>query len=370
MALRRLLEKSAIRDLYDKVVAGRRLDEKDAQRLYETDDLHVLGMMADHVRRALNGNAVFYNINRHIDYSNVCVADCRFCAYSRLPGEAGAWEFSREEIIQKAREARERVGITELHIVGGLHPGLSFEWYEGLLRDLRAAVPDVHLKCFTAVEIHYFSKTFGMTHTEVLRRLMAAGLGSLPGGGAEIFHPDVRRKICPGKADADQFLAVHRAAHSLGLKTNVTMLYGHVETYAHRVDHLRRLRELQDETKGFQVFIPLAFHPGNTKLEGVARASGIEDLKNLAISRVYLDNFPHLKAYWVTLGVRLAQIALSFGVDDLDGTVMAETIHHMAGSDTPQALGADGLQTLIREAGREPVERDSLYRRIVAGNPA
>jgi aminodeoxyfutalosine synthase len=364
LALKPLLEKSPVRDIADKVMRGRRLDEADALRLYETPDIHVLGMLADHVRRRLVGDAAFYNINRHIDYSNVCVADCRFCAYSRSPGEKGAWELSREEIVKKAREAREKEGVTELHVVGGLHPGLSFQWYEGLLRDLKAAVPDVHLKCFTAVEIHYFSETFRMTHAEVLRRLMESGLGSLPGGGAEIFHPEVREKICPGKADAEQFLAVHRAAHVLGLKTNVTMLYGHVETYAHRVDHLARLRALQDETQGFQVFIPLAFHPENTGLEGRLRVSGIEDLKNLAVSRLFLDNFPHLKAYWVTLGTRLAQIALAFGVDDLDGTVMEETIHHMAGSDAPQTMTRAGLESLIREAGREPVERDSLYRPV------
>jgi aminodeoxyfutalosine synthase len=237
-----------------------------------------------------------------------------------------------------------------------------------MLRLLKQALPEVHLKAFTAVEIHAFSQRFGMTHEDVLKRLIAAGLDSMPGGGAEIFHPDVRKRICPNKADANQWLSVHRTAHKLGLKTNATMLYGHVETYAHRVDHLRRLRELQDETGGFQAFVPLVFHPDHTALDQYAKPSGVEDLRTFAISRLYLDNIPHLKAYWVTLGVKLAQVALSFGVDDLDGTVMEETIHHMAGSNTPQTLGVEDLRRLILEVGRTPVERDSLYRPIVSND--
>jgi aminodeoxyfutalosine synthase len=362
VVLKRHLENSPLRDLYGKVMAGERLTDADALRLFESDDLFTLGAMADHVRTARHGDATYYNINRHIDYTNVCMTTCKFCAFSRFPGEAGAWELSHEQIAQKAREARAKEGITELHIVGGLHPDYPLDWYEGMLRALKAAVPTVHLKCFTAVEIHYFAEKFDLSHAEVLGRLKAAGLDSMPGGGAEIFHPDVRGEICPGKADADQWIAVHRAAHGLGLKTNATMLYGHVETYAHRVDHMRRLRELQDETGGFQTFIPLAFHPDHTAMDRFARPSGVEDLKTLAVGRLYLDNFPHVKAYWVMLGIRLAQLSLAFGVDDLDGTVMEETIYHMAGADTPQALTVAELQRLIREVGRTPVERDTLYK--------
>ena len=362
--LKRHLDSSPLRDLHDKALSGARLSDADALRLFETDDLHTLGAMADHVRRRLNGESVYYNINRHIDYSNLCATSCKFCAYSRFPGEEGAWDYSHEQITAKAREARDREGVTELHIVGGLHPDHPLSWYEGMLTALKKSVPQVHLKCFTAVEIQYFSEKFNLSPREVLERLKKAGLDSMPGGGAEIFHPDVRREICPGKPDADQWIAVHRAAHGLGLRTNATMLYGHVETYAHRVDHMRRLRELQDETKGFQTFIPLAFHPDHTAMDRYARPSGIEDLKTLAVGRLYLDNFPHVKAYWVMLGVRLAQLSLDYGVDDLDGTVLEETIYHMAGADTPQALTVADLRRLIEEAGFKPVERDTLYRNL------
>ena len=359
--LKKQLDASPIRDLYEKAASGARFIDAEALHLFETKDLHTLAVMADLVRERMHGNRVVYNRNRHIDYSNLCDTSCAFCAYSRSPGQEGSWDLTHEQIIQKALEASGE-GASEIHIVGGLHPTHPFEWYEEMLRALKKAVPGLHLKCFTAVEIHYFSEKFSLTREEVLRRLIVAGLDSMPGGGAEIFHPEVREKICPGKADAAQWLAVHRTAHRLGLKTNATMLYGHVETYAHRVDHLRRLRELQDETGGFQAFVPLVFHPDNTSMDGNVRPSGLEDLKTFAVSRLYLDNIPHLKAYWVTLGLKMAQIALSFGVDDLDGTVMEETIHHMAGSDTPQAVSTEDLCRLIREAGRIPVERDSLYR--------
>ena len=385
------------------------MTDADALRLFETSDLHTLASLADGIRAVQHGTKVFYNRNRHIDYSNICTSNCSFCAFSRLPGKTeGAWDWTHEEIVQKALDtcalggvselhvvggvertqpsavltggthplctpdvkgtgtSQKSQGITELHVVGGLHPSHPLGWYEKMLRLLKQALPGVHLKAFTAVEIHAFSQRFGMTHEDVLKRLIAAGLNSMPGGGAEIFHPDVRKRICPNKADADQWLSVHRIAHKLGLKTNATMLYGHVETYAHRVDHLRRLRELQDETGGFQAFVPLVFHPDHTALDQYAKPSGVEDLRTFAVSRLYLDNIPHLKAYWVTLGVKLAQVALSFGVDDLDGTVMEETIHHMAGSNTPQTLGVEDLRRLILEVGRTPVERDSLYRPIVS----
>ncbi len=364
MTLKRLLNPSPIRDIYEKVEQGVRITDEDALRLYHTNDLYVLGAMANLAREKKNGNTTYYNINRHIDYTNVCATTCKFCAFSRFEGEEGAFEFTHQQIAQKAREAFEKEGITELHIVGGLHPTYEFEWYEQMLRLLKKTVPGVHLKCFTAVEINFFADKYNLSYEEVLKRLKAAGLDSMPGGGAEIFHPEVREQICPGKATADQWVEVHRTAHRLGLKTNATMLYGHMEKYEHRVDHMRRLRELQDETGGFQTFIPLAFHPDHTAMDQLARPSGMEDLKTLAVGRVYLDNFPHLKAYWIMLGVKLAQLSLSYGVDDIDGTVIEEKIYHMAGADTPEIMTVADLRKLIQEAGRTPVERDTLYQEL------
>jgi aminodeoxyfutalosine synthase len=364
LLFKRLLAQSSVKDIYEKVEQGVRITDEDALRLYQTNDLHVLGAMANLVRERKNGNDTFYNINRHIDYTNVCATTCKFCAFSRFEGEEGAFEFTHQQIAQKAREGFEREGITELHIVGGLHPNYDLEWYEQMLQLLKKTVPSVHLKCFTGVEINFFADKFNMSYKDVLSRLMAAGLDSMPGGGAEIFHPEVREQICPGKGTADQWIEVHRTAHGLGLKTNATMLYGHVEKYEHRVDHMRRLRALQDETGGFQTFIPLAFHPDHTAMDHFARPSGIEDLKTLAIGRVYLDNFPHIKAYWIMLGIKLAQLSLSYGVDDIDGTVIEENIYHMAGAETPEIMTVAELRRLIQEAGRTPVERDTLYKEL------
>jgi aminodeoxyfutalosine synthase len=364
LVLQRLLKESPLRDIYEKVEQGQRITDGDALRLYEAHDLYVLGAMANLVREKKNSDRTYYNINRHIDYTNVCATTCKFCAFSRFEGEEGAFEFTHQQIAQRAREAHEREHITELHIVGGCHPTYKFEWYEEMLRLLKKTVPQVHLKCFTAVEICYFADKYQMSYESVLGRLKAAGLDSLPGGGAEIFHPEVREQICPGKATADQWLKVHRCAHRLGLKTNATMLYGHIEHYGHRVDHMRRLRELQDETGGFQTFVPLAFHPDHTSMDQFARPSGMEDLKTLAVGRIYLDNFPHIKAYWVTLGAKLAQLSLSYGVDDIDGTVIEEKIYHMAGADTPEVMTVQDLRKLIRDAGRTPVERDTLYKEL------
>ncbi|HTA76225.1 MAG TPA: aminofutalosine synthase MqnE [bacterium] len=364
MALKRLLDQSPIKNIYDKVEAGTRITDEDALRLYKTNDMYTLGAMANIVRERKNGNNTYYNKNRHIDYSNVCSTTCKFCAFSRFEGEEGAFEFTHQQLAAKAREAYQLEGITELHIVGGLHPTYTFEWYEEMLRVLKAAVPGIHLKCFTGVEINFFAEKYNMTHEEILTRLKAAGLGSMPGGGAEIFHPDVREEICPGKGNAEQWLTVHRTAHRLGMRTNATMLYGHIETYEHRVDHMSRLRKLQDETGGFQTFIPLAFHPDHTQMDHFARPSGVEDLKTLAIGRVYLDNFDHIKAYWISMGVRLAQMSLAFGVDDIDGTVIDEKIYRMAGADSPEVMTAKDLQALIRDAGRMPVERDTLYKEL------
>ena len=251
--------------------------------------------------------------------------------------------------------------LTELHMVNGLHPQLPFEWYEQLLRGFKRVRPHVHLKCFTGVEIHFFAEKFGMTHTQVLTRLRASGLGSLPGGGAEILHPDVRKRIAPDKADGEQYLAVHRAAHALGMKTNCTMLYGHIETFEHRVDHLLRLRALQDDTSGFQCFIPLAFHNENNSLHKLPEPTAVDDLRTIAVSRLLLDNIPHIKAYWVSMGEGIAQVALRFGADDLDGTIVHETIYHAAGSRVPMGMTRADLVRLIHEAGRVPVERDTEY---------
>ena len=362
--MKRQIEQSSLRNIYEKVEAGVRISDEDALHLFETRDLFTLGAMANLVRERQNGDRAYYNINRHIDYTNVCVNHCKFCAFSRSRGEEAAFELTHEQIALKAREAFEREHVTELHIVGGLHPDHGLEWYEEMLGLLKKTVPDVHLKCFTAVEIHYFSEKSGLPYGEILARLKNAGLDSMPGGGAEIFHAEVRKKICPNKATADQWLEVHRTAHNLGLKTNATMLYGHIEKYSHRVDHMRRLRELQDETGGFQAFVPLAFHPSRPDMGALAGPSGIEDLKTLAVGRIYLDSFPHLKAYWVTLGARLAQLSLSYGVDDMDGTVIEENIYRMAGAGTPEAMTVEELRKLIREAGRVPVERDTLYNEI------
>ena len=353
-----------MRDIYEKVQSGTRITDGEALRLYETNDLHTLGAMANLVRERKNGDNTYYNINRHIDYTNVCETTCKFCAFSRFENEEGAFSFTHQQIAQKATEAFEKEHITELHIVGGLHPKYELDWYETMLRLLKKTVPTVHLKCFTAVEIAYFADKFNMTYEQILSRLKSAGLDSMPGGGAEIFHPEVREKICPGKADANQWMEVHKTAHRLGLKTNVTMLYGHIENYSHRVDHMRRVRETQDETGGFQVFIPLAFHPDHTAMDHFARPSGVEDLKTLAVGRIYLDNFAHIKAYWVTMGPRLAQLSLSYGVDDIDGTVIEENIYRMAGSDTPEGMSVTALKNLIRDAGRVPVERNSIYQAV------
>ena len=357
---------SELRAIRSKVEAGERLSADEGKFLFRADvDLHELGRLADRVRRHRNGDAAYYNINAHLNPTNVCIYRCPLCAYSRDPGDAGAYVMSDEEILACGREAVES-GATELHIVGGVHPAKDFLWYKAILGSLHEAYPRLHLKAWTAVEIAWFAESTGRTIRAVLEDLMAAGLGSLPGGGAEIFDADVRRRIAPRKADADTWLAVHRAAHGLGLRSNATMLYGHLESVAHRVDHLLRLRDLQDETGGFQAFIPLAFHPQGTQLAHVVPhpPTASDDLRTVAVSRLLLDNFEHIKAYWISLGVPTAQIALCYGADDLDGTVRHEKIHHEAGSKAPEVLSVDELEALIAEAGFTPIERDTLYRRV------
>lgn len=360
----RALERDGLGGIRDKVMNGERLDEAEALRLFEAKDLAALGALANHVRESRHGDLTFYNRNVHLNPTNVCVATCKFCSFAR-PDDRHASEGYTMTLEQAVEHvvSRRPLGITEVHIVSGLHPDLPWDYYVETVRRLRQAWPELHIKAYTAVELHFFAQKFGKTHGQVLRELVDAGLTTIPGGGAEIFAPRVRRKICDDKATADEWLAVHRAAHQLGIKSNATMLYGHIETLAERVDHMARLRAVQDETRGFQVFIPLAFHPEHNMIgKAFPGPTGYDGLRTYAVARLFLDNFDHLKAYWVSLGERMAQASLSFGVDDVDGTVLTERIYHMAGATTPQALLEPQLHRLIRAAGRVPAERDSLYR--------
>jgi aminodeoxyfutalosine synthase len=348
----------------EKVAAGERLSFDDGVYLYDQADLFSLGELANVVRERKNGNFTYYNVNTHLNPTNVCVYRCTFCAFrADLKSEKG-YVMPDEQILERAAEA-DRRGATEVHIVGGLHHQLPYEWYLNVVRIIHQNYPRLHLKAYTAVEWDWFARLTGRPTRDLLAEFKEAGLGSLPGGGAEIFHPEVRDQICEHKADASEWIRIHREAHELGLRTNATMLYGHIEETRHRVDHLIRLRELQDETGGFQTFIPLAFHPDNTRLDHIAKPSGMMDIKTMAVSRLMLDNFQHIKAYWVMLGIKTAQVSLSFGADDLDGTVVHEKIYHDAGSDTPQELTVAEIRRLIEEAGRVPVERDTLYREVV-----
>jgi aminodeoxyfutalosine synthase len=355
-----------LRPIAEKVEAGQRISETDALTLYQSSDLNALGMIANVLRERKNGNYATYIHNRYINYSNICVLSCQFCAFAAKKRDAHAFEYAIDEIIGAVREALS-LGITEVHMVGGLHPTLKKEWYLELLRGLRALDPDLHLKAFTAIEVRHFAeRIFRMSIRETLETLREAGLGSITGGGAEIFDPIVRDKVCRGKETAAEWLDVHRTWHQMGGRSTCTMLYGHIETLAQRVDHLRQLRELQDETGGFTGFVPFAFEPSHSHgiLTRIKRASEFEQLRNLAVSRIYLDNIDHLTAYWVSLGLPLAQVSLSYGVDDLHGTILEEKIFHMAGATTPQQQTVTALEHAIREAGREPAQRDSYYRRI------
>ncbi|PYJ46705.1 MAG: aminofutalosine synthase MqnE [Verrucomicrobia bacterium] len=355
-----------LRPIAEKVEAGQRISETDALTLYRSSDLNALGMIANVLRERKNGNYATYIHNRYINYSNVCILSCQFCAFAAKKRDAHAFEYAIDEIIGAVRDALS-LGITEVHMVGGLHPTLKKEWYLELLRRLRALDPDLHIKAFTAIEVRHFAeRIFRMSIRETLGTLREAGLGSITGGGAEIFDPIVRDKICRGKETAAEWLDVHRTWHQIGGRSTCTMLYGHIETLAQRVDHLRQLRELQDETAGFTGFIPFAFEPSRSLgiLAHIKRASAFEQLRNLAVSRIYLDNIDHLTAYWVSLGLPLAQVSLSYGVDDLHGTILEEKIFHMAGATTPQQQTVATLEHAIREAHREPVQRDSYYRHI------
>ena len=347
----------------EKVLACERLDLDDAVALYRSPDILAVGWLANHVRERLHGNVAYFNVNRHINPTNVCVAACRLCAFGRKKDAPGAYTMALEEAYETAASGYTEA-VTEFHIVGGLHPDLPFQYYLDLIAGLKERFPLVHIKALTMVEIAFLSRRAKLSIEETLRQLKDSGLDSLPGGGAEIFHERVRRVICDHKIDGDQWLETARTAHRLGLKSNATMLYGHIENDEDRADHLIRLRRLQDDTHGFQTFIPLAFHPANTPLQHLFTTTGMADLKSIAVGRLVLDNFPHIKAYWQMMSPKVAQIALRFGADDIDGTVIEEKIYHDAGATTPQGLRRRELMRLITEAGREPVERDTMYRPV------
>ena len=347
-----------------KVEQGGRLNLDEGIFLYSPEVcLHEVGELANMVRERINGNVGYYNINTHLTPTNVCIYRCRFCAFRSDLRDPKGYVMSDEQILARGKEAVEN-GCTEMHIVGGLHHKLGYDWYRGLIETLHDAYPKLHLKGWTAVEIDWVEFLTKKPLKEILMDLRSVGLGSMPGGGAEIFHPEVRDQICEHKANSHKWIEIHQAAHEIGLKTNCTMLYGHVEQPYHRIDHLLRLRDLQDRTGGFQTFIPLAFHPENTKLSNIKKPSALMDLRTMAISRLMLDNIPHIKAYWIMLGIGTAQTALAYGADDIDGTVRHELIYHDAGATTPEMLSVDQIRQLIVEAGREPVERDTIYRHV------
>ena len=360
---RRLLD-PALLPILEKVEAGLRLTGEEGMELYASRDLNGLGFMANIVRKRKNGNVATYVFNRYVNYSNVCILNCQFCAFSAKKRDPHAFEMAITEVAAKTGEAWES-GATEIHMVGGLHPTLPSSWYLDLLRAMRDAAPGIHLKAFTAIEIRHLSdRIFKKPLRETLEILRDAGLNALTGGGAEIFDQQVRDTICVGKETGEEWLEVHRTWHQMGGRSTATMLYGHVETAAHRIDHLIRLRGLQDETHGFTGFIPFAFVPETTELAHIRPACSTDELKNLAISRLMLDNFDHITGYWISLGLPLASIALNYGVDDLHGTIQEEKIFHMAGAKTPQQQTIAAMEKAIREAGREPMQRNTFYERI------
>jgi len=381
----------AVKKIEKKMLSGHRLTADDALSLFQSDDIFTLGRLANLVAESKNGKNAYFVRNHHINPTNICVNRCKFCAFSRSKGEKGAYELSIKEIIKKLKEGQESrvksqessekrktrasaknltlnskllTPYSEVHIVGGLHPDRQFDFYIEMLRQIKKHFPYIHIKAFTAVEIDYFSKISGLTLTDTLCALKSAGLDSMPGGGAEIFNARVRNRICPEKINSQRWLQIMEEAHNAGIRTNATMLYGHLEKYEHRVEHMQRLRDLQDRTGGFQAFIPLAFHPLNTKIDGAKYTSGIDDLKTIAVSRLFLDNIPHIKAYWIMLGEKIAQLALMFGADDLDGTIIEEKITHSAGALSGSALTRSQMINLIGKAGKVPVERDSFYQPV------
>lgn len=352
----------------DKVLSGKRVTENDALKLFESEDLFTLGKLATHRAEMKNGKKAYFIRNRHINPTNICVNRCRFCAFSRSKGQEGAFELTIREIMRKLGNSSEiskggQTGISEVHIVGGLHPDWPFEFYLEMVSAIRKNFPGLHIKAFTAVEVDYMSRISGLSLAETLSALKTSGLGSMPGGGAEIFDPGIRNLLCPEKITGKRWIEVMETAHRVGLKTNATMLYGHIENHRHRVGHLFELRKLQDKTGGFQAFIPLAYHPRNTQIKG-RYTSGIDDIKTIAVSRLVLDNFDHIKAYWIMLGEKISQLALKFGADDIDGTIIEEKVTHSAGGLTGGQLTAEQLVHLIKKAGKIPVERDSFYQKV------
>jgi aminodeoxyfutalosine synthase len=351
----------------DKVFSGQRLTKEDAVALFQSDDLFAIGRLASHVAENKNGKNAYFIVNRHINPTNICVNRCKFCAFSRSKGEEGAYELTIEEIIEKLKDGHgSRVtdhGFSEVHIVGGLHPDWPFEYYLNMLSAIKKEFPPIAIKAFTAVEIDYMSKISGLSLEETLMELKKSGLDLMPGGGAEIFAEGIRNKLCPEKISGDRWLEVMETAHRVGIKTNATMLYGHLEGIGDRVDHLFKLRDLQDRTGGFQAFIPLAYHPKNTEIGGFY-SSGIDDLKTIAVSRLVLDNFDHIKAYWIMLGEKISQVALLFGADDIDGTIIEEKITHSAGAMTEEGMTREELMHLIKRAGKIPVQRDAFYNEL------
>ena len=360
----------SLRSIYDKVMAAERIDDQEAVQLYRSTDINALGLIANIIRQRKNGNRATYILNRYINYSNICILSCQFCAFGARKRDPHAFEMAIPEIVETTRHSLAS-GITEVHMVGGLHPSLPGEWYFELLRKLRELDPNLHIKAFTAIEIrHIAERILKLPLETTLRMLRDAGLNSLTGGGAEIFDPVVRDQICRGKETAEEWKEVHRIWHKMGGHSTCTMLFGHIETVEQRVDHLRQLRELQDETGGFTGFVPFAFVPETTELKHIKPASGMDQLRNLAVSRIYLDNFDHITGYWIAMTLPLAQVSLNYGVDDLHGTLMEEKIFHMAGSKTPQQQTVETLERTIREAGREPMQRDSHYRTIHTTRPS
>ncbi len=358
-----LIKKTGLGDILEKIRNRERINKSDALRLYQSHDLPAVGYLANIVRERLNGDKAYFIYNQHVNYSNKCINLCKFCAFGKDKSSAKAYEMTVSEAVQKVKD-RLNEPVSEVHIVGGLHPDLPFSYYIDMLRGIKEARPEIHIQAFTCVEIAHLADISGMSVTETLEELMAAGMDSIPGGGAEVFSPRIRKLTCEKKLSGEGWIEVAKTAHRLGLRSNATMLYGHIETLEERVEHLAALRAAQDETNGFLAFIPLAFHPRNTEMADLSRSSGIDDLKNIAVARCFLDNFSHIKAYWIMIGPKMAQIALSFGADDVDGTVKEEIITHMAGAETEQAMSINELVRLIKEAGRIPVQRGTLYDEI------
>ncbi len=363
MTMKNIIKKAGFGDILGKVEAGERLSCDDGLRLFKSNDILVLGYLANLVRNRINGDNAYFIYNQHINYSNICTNLCKFCAFGKDKSSDQAYEMDLETVKQKVRDRLDEP-ITEIHMVGGIHPDLPFSYYTDLLKGIKEVRPEVHIQAFTCVEIAHLAGLADKSVGDTLEILKEAGLGSIPGGGAEVFAPRIREITCEKKLPGDEWLEVAKVAHRHGLHTNATMLYGHIETMEERIEHLDALRLAQDETNGFLAFIPLAFHPKNTEMASLSRTTGIDDLKNIAVARLMLDNFPHIKAYWVMIGPKVAQVALSFGADDMDGTVKEEVITHMAGAETEQAIGSTTLVKLIKEAGRVAIERDTLYNTI------